>query len=308
MEGSSARHRLKSWLWYRTGIRALTNYRPLSGARLDEITSGLASGFAAHRLREGMEVSTANNSSRVLRRILNLAVEWGVLSSASKIKVLSGERRRERVITPEEEAGYLAATSEPLASIAVVLADTGIRPEECFRLRWENVTWSSGRNGVLLVTRGKMAAARRMIPMTARVRLVVETRWDAAGKPEEGWVWPAATRSGHVEPSSVRKQHANAFAAIAKEAAKRNEKPVRSFVLYSLRHTFLTHLGQSGCDVWTLPRIAGHSSISTSARYVHPLEDAVLAAVERLGGHKIGHNQSEGPQLPVATGKIRAVN
>jgi len=213
-----------------------------------------------------------------------------------------------RVITPEEEAGYLAATSEPLASIAVVLADTGIRPEECFRLRWENVTWSSGRNGVLLVTRGKMAAARRMIPMTARVRLVVETRWDAAGKPEEGWVWPAATRSGHVEPSSVRKQHANAFAAIAKEAAKRNEKPVRSFVLYSLRHTFLTHLGQSGCDVWTLPRIAGHSSISTSARYVHPLEDAVLAAVERLGGHKIGHNQSEGPQLPVATGKIRAVN
>jgi hypothetical protein len=95
VEGSSARHRLKSWLWYRTGIRALTNYRPLSGARLDEITSGLASGFAAHRLREGMEVSTANNSSRVLRRILNLAVEWGVLSSASKIKVLSGERRRQ---------------------------------------------------------------------------------------------------------------------------------------------------------------------------------------------------------------------
>jgi integrase len=298
----------KSWLWYRTGIRALTNYRPLSGARLDEITSELASGFAAHRLREGMEVSTANNSLRVLRRILNLAVEWGVLSSASKIKVLSGERRRERVITPEEEARYLAATSEPLASIAVVLADTGIRPEECFRLRWENVTWSNGRNGVLLVTRGKTAAARRVIPMTARVRLVVETRWDAAGKPEEGWVWPAATRSGHAEPSSVRKQHANAFDAIAKEAAKRNEKPVRPFVLYSLRHTFLTRLGQSGCDVWTLARIAGHSSISISARYVHPSEDAVLAAVERLGGHKIGHNQNEGPQPSVATGKIRAVN
>jgi len=76
------------------------------------------------------------------------------------------------------------------------------------------------------------------------------------------------------------------FAVIAKEAAKRNEKPVRSFVLYSLRHTFLTCLGQSGCDVWTVARIAGHSSISISARYVHPLKDAVLAAVERLGGHK----------------------
>jgi hypothetical protein len=72
---------VKSWLWYRTGIRALTRYKPLADARLDEINSELASGFAAHRLREGMQVSTANNSLRVLRRILNLAVEWDVLSA-----------------------------------------------------------------------------------------------------------------------------------------------------------------------------------------------------------------------------------
>lgn len=108
----------KSWLWYRTGIRALTNYRPLADAHLDEITGELASAFAAHRLREGMQVSTANNSLRALRRILNLAVEWGVLSTAAKVKVLSGERRRERVISSEEEARYLAAAPEPLASIA----------------------------------------------------------------------------------------------------------------------------------------------------------------------------------------------
>jgi integrase len=68
---------------------------------------------------------------------------------------------------------------------------------------------------------------------------------------------------------------------------------VRPFVLYSLRHTFLTRLGESGCDAWTLARIAGHSSIAISARYVHPSEDAVLNAVERLGGHKTGHTQEE---------------
>ena len=56
-------------------------------------------------------------------------------------------------------------------------------------------------------------------------------------------------------------------------------------MLYSLRHTFLTRLGESGCDAWTLARIAGHSSVAMSTRYVHPSEDAVLAAVERLGGH-----------------------
>jgi integrase len=46
------------------------------------------------------------------------------------------------------------------------------------------------------------------------------------------------------------------------EQLKKKEKPVRQFLLYSLRHTSLTRLGESGCDVWTLARIAGHSSIA----------------------------------------------
>ena len=56
-------------------------------------------------------------------------------------------------------------------------------------------------------------------------------------------------------------------------------------------HTFLTRLGAAGCDVWTLARIAGHSSIGISARYVHPSEDAVLSAFSRLGGHNSGHSE-----------------
>jgi len=65
---------------------------------------------------------------------------------------------------------------------------------------------------------------------------------------------------------------------------------LRPFLLYSLRHTFLTRLGESGCDAWTLARVAGHSSVSISSRYVHPSEDAVFAAVSRLGGHNNGHS------------------
>jgi integrase len=168
----------------------------------------------------------------------------------------------------------------------------GLRPEECFRLRWEAITWVNGRNGVLLVTHGKTAAARRVLPMTPRVRAILETRWETAGKPAEGWIWTAPTRSGHVESSSLKKQHARTFKTLAEEAAKNNEKPIRPFVLYSLRHTFLTRLGESGCDAWTLARIAGHSNVSMSSRYVHPSEDAVLGAIARLGGHKIGHTDS----------------
>jgi integrase len=137
--------------------------------------------------------------------------------------------------------------------------------------------------------------ARRVLPMTPRVRNILQARWENAGKSEDGWVWPAPTRSGHVESCSLKKQHAKTFRTEAGQAAKDNLIPVRPFVLYSLRHAFLTRLGESGCDVWTLARIAGHGSIRISTRYDHPSENAVLDAMERLGGHKIGHS-AEPPQ------------
>jgi integrase len=225
-----------------------------------------AGDFAAHRSSKGLQAGSINSSLRVLRRVLRLAVEWGTLETAPKIELLHGEHRRERVVTPEEEARYLGAASPLLNDVATLLADTGLRPDECHRLRWEDIARDNGRNGTLLVTRGKTAAARRVIPMTPRVRQLLERHWEAAARPLEGWIWTAPTKAGHIDHSSLKKQHTKALKLSG----------VRPFVLYSLRHTFLTRLGESGYNVWTLARIAGHSSIAISARYVHPSEDAVL--------------------------------
>jgi hypothetical protein len=71
----------------------------------------------------------------------------------------------------------LFVAPEPLASIVTVLFDTGLRTDECFRLRWESISWINGRHGTLAVTYGKSAAARRVIPMTPRVRATLENRW-----------------------------------------------------------------------------------------------------------------------------------
>src|ERR1700674_4660750 len=97
-----------------------------------------------------------------------------------------------------------------------------------------------------------------------------------------------------------KRQPRRAFKTLREEAATNNEKPIRPFVLYSLRHTFLTRLGESGCDAWTLTRIAGHSNVSMSSRYVHPSEDAVLTAMANLGRHKIGHSENQADSNEVA--------
>ncbi|HEY4933714.1 MAG TPA: tyrosine-type recombinase/integrase [Terriglobales bacterium] len=56
----------------------------------------------------------------------------------------------------------------------------------------------------------------------------------------------------------------------------------RDFVIHSLRHTMLTGLGESNVDVFTIVKIARHSSIKVSQRYVHPSPEAVERAFERL--------------------------
>lgn len=130
----------------------------------------------------------------------------------------------------------------------------------------------AGIYGGLQVLVGKTKAARRAIPLTQRVHSVLEIQWQKAGKPDEGFVFPAPTKQGHAWHDSIRVQHKKAL-----DASK-----VRPFVVYALRHTFLTRLGESGCDVWTLARIAGHSSIKMTERYVHSGREAALNAMSRL--------------------------
>jgi integrase len=269
----------KTWLWYCFGVNSVKNSATLGNLKLNEIGPELVAEFASERQRDGLQISSINSCLRALRRVLRLAVEWGVVESSPKVKFLSGEHRRERVISAGEEALYLAAALPLLHDVSIVLFDTGMRPEECHSLRWDNVNWDGGRNGTVLVAKGKTKAARRLLPMSPRVRVVLENRWKIAEEPTEGWVWPAQTKSEHINHDSLKLQHRKAL-----KAAK-----LRPFEVYSIRHTFLTRLGESGCDVWTLARVAGHSNISISQRYVHPSEDAVLNALSRLTGHNSGH-------------------
>jgi integrase len=262
----------KTWLWYRFGVNTICSYGQLAEKHLDQITTEHILGFASHLQAKEWEIASVNSALRAVRRVLNLAAEWGAIDRAPGLTLLRGEHHREHVISPQDEAKYLAAASEPLASIATVLADTGLRPEECFKLRWEHINFANGRHGSLRVIHGKSPAARRTLPLTLRVWTLLEARWEKVDKPGEGWVWPAPTKSGHVEHDSIRVQHKNAIKA----------SKVMKFVVYSFRHTFLTRLGESGCDTWTLARIAGHSSIKMSERYVHPSNDAVLSAMSRM--------------------------
>ena len=56
----------------------------------------------------------------------------------------------------------------------------------------------------------------------------------------------------------------------------------KDLVVYSLRHTMLTRLGEAGADAFTIMRSAGHSSVTVSQKYVHPSPESIERAFAKL--------------------------
>jgi integrase len=180
--------------------------------------------------------------------------------------MVPGEAHRERVLTNAEEAIYLANASPLLHDVATILVDCALRPEECFRLQWASI-----REGQIEIQYGKTDNARRHIPVSQRVGAVLEMR---KTNNATSWVFPAPTMSGHIEPSSLKKQHVKACKGKAKQY------DVQPFPLYTLRHTCLSRWAPH-MDPWTLAHLAGHRDMAITKRYVHPQVGTIRDAMER---------------------------
>ena len=268
-----------SWTWFRSGIQPLLAHN-IKRMELDAITTETIAGYAADRQAQGLKTGSINRELRVLRRVLRLAAEWGVIPQAPKVKMHGADGRRECVVGDEEFERYLICASPLLAEVAVVLHDTGMRPDECHRLDWADINFTTGRHGAMLIRCGKTKAARRRLPLTPQVRGVLEKRWEEHGRPEEGWIFEAATKTGHIDHSTLKKQHRKALKA----------SKVRSFLLYNLRHSFATRIAPH-VDASTLCKIMGWASLSVAMVYVHASEDQVLAAFSDMSGQENGHGE-----------------
>jgi len=302
----------KTLQYYASGVKSLLAFERLADSRLDAITGETIGGFIAKRRDAGLEVSSINRELQALRRMFHLAQEWGRVEKAlPTVKMVPGENHRERVLTPEEESLYFRGAStkameehadpQLLADVARILLDCGLRPEECFRLRRENVA-----DGKIEIHFGKTDNARRRIPMTPNVQAILEMR---LSKPDTAmWVFPAATRSGHIEPSSLKKQHAKAVSEatrLLREEARDPGRTFGGFELYTLRHTCLTRWAPH-MDPGTLAYLAGHRDMNITKRYIHPQEQTIREAMEKARGEKGGHNSGHNAKNAPVAGRIES--
>jgi integrase len=285
--------------FYKGKLGRLVDFEPLASQRLDRIGSAEIDAYVQHRSKQ-VSPTTVNRELATLRRLLHIAVEWKLILSVPKVRMLKGEKERTFVLSYEAERTYLGLAPQPLRDAAVLMLDTGLRVGEVVRLQRSDVYLKPvGKAvfGYLRVHDGKSKNAKRTIPLTARVRSMLETRLDR--EPILLWVFKGDGGDSHLLVTSLDHMHAKIARPIVK--GKRVNRFSSEFVLHSLRHTMLTRLGEAGADAFTIMRIAGHSSVTVSQRYVHPTPEAVERAFQRLETLNI----QAGQQLPITEPAIR---
>ncbi|MFB3923937.1 MAG: tyrosine-type recombinase/integrase [Terriglobia bacterium] len=222
------------------------------------------------KLERSEEVSPAgtNRDIAALRSMLNYAVRKGLINRnpVQGVKLLPEGPGVMRVVSQEEQRKYLGKANVLLRDVATLILETGMRPEEVFTIRKENVHLT---HGYIFVPTGKTRFARRNIPLTDAAKAVL---WRRVKKAKGPYIFPS--RHDLSKPlTTVKKAHAEAL----KEA---KIKP--AFRLYNLRHTFGSRSAMAGVDLPTLKELMGHSDISTTMRYVHPTPEHKQEALKKL--------------------------
>jgi integrase len=274
----------------KTHQRYKVSSKPLIGFfgrfRLDAISAGLVERFKSARSNEISDAGT-NRDLAALRLILNLAVREGYLmrNPVSQVRFLCEGPGSMRIVSHEEQRQYMKAANPLVRDVATIIVETGMRPEEVYAIRRENVFLS---RKYLLIPNGKTRFARRNVPLNDTMLAILERRMKAA-------------KGSYLFPHRLDSEKPLTTAHRGHQIALTNAGMKAAFRLYDFRHTFGSRSAMAGVDLPTLKELMGHSTITMTMRYVHPTPEHKREAVLKLERFNVEQNFEAFEPSPVPT-------
>lgn len=258
---------------YRSRLR-LQLLPTLGAVRLNAIDKS-----AEQRLKASLaelDPSTVNNVLGVLSKLLNAALDWGVITGLPvKLSSLRTSRKAHPFYDFEQfERVVEAATATGPERLAVILlgGEAGLRRGEIAGLEWTDVDFALSQLTVQrTIWKGQVTTPKggrsRVVPMTKRLARALHNLRHLRG-----------TRVFYEDGKPIAEGTVNNWMA---PLLRRAGMPATRQV-HILRHTFCSHLAMRGAPATAIQELAGHTDLSTTMRYMHLSPASRQAAIDLL--------------------------
>ena len=237
------------------------------GARLNALTPPSLEQARA-KLVVGRTIGTVNHYFKFLRRVLNKAVRDGQISSnpVNRIQLFKESPGKTRFLSMEEEEALCDKLGPRYGAWVRLSILTGMRQQEQFSLRWENVDM---QRGVLTLPTTK-AGGVQYVRLNEEAKALLQSFIPGN---RSVWVFPSENLETHAD---ARNFYRRCYLPAVKELG------LMGVTWHTLRHTFASRLAMGGVTEGTIASLLRHSGTALVRRYAHLSPSYLQEAVEKV--------------------------
>ena len=247
-------------------VRYVAQFAKFFGRSPEQLTPEHARQYQLHLLGKKVGWSTFNQSVCALRFLYGTTL--GRKDYVTRLPFGKKPKRIPVVLSREEVLKFLQCVlSRKQRMLLTTMYATGMRVGEAVQLAVADI---DSRRMTLLVARGK-GNKQRLVPLSHKLLTELRLFWQTHRNPR--WLFPSRQPD---QPLRIQAVEATCRRARARAGMKRR------FNTHTLRHTFATELLEAGVDLFSIQKILGHRSLSTTATYTHVRRSHLQAACQSL--------------------------
>ncbi len=261
---------------YGRDLAAFAQFRTANGSddqNLDDIDQLLVRSFVAALNQRRLARRTQGRHLSALRGLFRYACLMGRMQSnpAESVPTPKVEKTLPRHLRPGEIEALLEAPAGregPLGlrdrALLELLYASGLRVGELVALNWRDI--DLGARVLRVVGKGDR---ERMTPFGGPAEQALRQWLDAW---EDVFRRRGGSEDGHVEPVFLNRDGGRLSARSVRRVIDRYVEETAQAAgahPHALRHSFATHLLESGADLRSIQELLGHASLSTTQRYMH---------------------------------------